>query len=118
MRSGSGNTADAGTTTRSAGRAVRQHAGHPRTRLDPGDPLGRGDDGAGEVDAEGERRLGPHLVPPLAEQQVGERDPDGVHVDQHVTRPGLGLRDVDQPDAGGTAGLDHLHGSHGRHLAA
>ena len=71
------------------GSAVGHHARHAGTG---------GDHGAGHVDAERERRLGLELVVTLAQQQVGEGDAHGVHLDQHLTRPRLRLGDVDDLD--------------------
>ena len=91
-----------------AGAAPRQHAGHPL----PGLEAGAADHRAGYVDTEGERRLGPHLVLALAQQQVRERDPHGVHVDQHLVLAGHGFVDIADDDVGRTGGRDDLGGAH------
>ena len=48
------------------------------------EPSGALADDAGEVDAEDERGLRLELVLALAQQQVGEGDPDGVDVDEDL----------------------------------
>ena len=91
--------------------AVRQHAGDP---LPDVVAVGTGDDGAGEVDPEGERRLRLELVLTLAQQEVGERDAHAVHLDQDLVGPGSGLVDVDDPHPVGAGGRDDLYGAHVR----
>ena len=71
------------------------------------------EDDAGEVDAEGEGRLGLELVLPAAEQQVGEGDTGAVHLDQHVVRAGDRLGDLADLDVGGTGEGDDLGCAHG-----
>ncbi len=65
--------------------------------------------GAGAVRAEGERDLGAQLVLPAAQQQVGERDADRVHVEEHLARRSLRLRDLLHTNAVGTGRGDHLY---------
>ena len=50
---------------------------------------------------------------PLAEQQVGEGDPEGVYVDQHVLLARHRLLDLPDLHVGGSGGGDDLGGAHG-----
>ena len=65
------------------GAAVAQAGCDPVTLGEPG-ALRRGTYDAREVDPERERELGLELVLALAEQQVGEADPDRVDIDKHL----------------------------------
>jgi hypothetical protein len=73
---------------------------------------------AGEVDPEVEGRLGLHLVLPAAQQQVGEGDPDAVHLDQHVVGSGGGLGHVVDDDVERTGGRDDLGCAHAEEASA
>ena len=91
--------------------AVRRDRRDPVAGRQPG-ALGCGDDHAGDVDPEGERRLRLELVLAPAQQQVGERHPDAVHLDQHLALTGLRVGDLAHLEVLGSGGLDDLHGSH------
>ena len=93
----------------------------PATRWPTVKPLDSGgagvEDHAGEVDAEREGRLGLELVLPTAQQEVGERDADAVHLDQHVVGGRDGRVDLAHLDVGGTGERDDLDCAHGSTLA-
>ncbi len=88
----------------------------PATRWPTANGAGPDDHLARDVDAEGERRLRPELVEPLAEQQVGEGDADAVHPDQHVVGPRDRVVDVADLHARRAAGRGHLDRAHGARL--
>ena len=108
--SGSGNTDAGGYDGPLARAAVRQDPGDPLPRLEARSAHHR----AGHVDPEGEGRLGTELVEALAQQQVRERDPDRVDVDQHLVLAGHGFVDLADDDVGRTGGRDDLGGAHVR----
>jgi hypothetical protein len=87
---------------------VRQHADDSLPQLEARPAQDR----AGHIHPEGEGRLGLQLVLPLAQQQVRERDPHGVHVDQHVVLAGDRFVDLADHDVGGTGGRDDLGSAH------
>jgi len=108
-------------------RRIGDLLGGAAVQVDARDPLAdlegarlrraRVEDDAGEVDAEGEGRLGLELVFPTTQQQVGEGDAGAVHLDQHVVRAGDGLGDLTDLDVGGTGERDDLGCAHGGTLA-
>ena len=59
----------------------------PLAHLEVGDAVTEHADGAGQLAPRREARSGLHLVDPPTLQHVGERQPDGLDIDEHLPRP-------------------------------